>query len=312
MTSTEKKPVTKDPSYTSLGGHWCTIESTPTVFNALFTKNGIRDTYVKEVWSLEPELFNMLKDDHVYGFIFLLRPQDGRMSKYEELLEPVDTSHIYFANQVIPDACGTQALLSIAMNSPDMEIGPVLNEFKEFTAKFEPKASVEDDSDKEGEDQFHYVAYVYIDGYIWELDGLQTGPLRRAACTKETWLDAARVELKARMMSYDEGEEHFVLMAVVKDPLTVLRERLDKLRKQEGSNNKSKSKNKNEGSKLIKEVEQEIKSMAQEREAEKREIRELEADFRESIDIFMRAYVKLQEEDEGKKKAKGGKKRKRR
>ncbi|KAF9402771.1 ubiquitin carboxyl-terminal hydrolase [Mortierella sp. AD011] len=260
MTLRGKKPVTTDPSYTSLGGHWCTIESTPTVFNALVMKNGIRETHVKEVWSLEPEIFNTLKNDHVYGFIFLLRPQEGRMSKYEELLEPtLDTTKIYFANQVIPDACGTQALLSIAMNCPEMEIGPILNEFKEFTAKFEPKASLyvdkglamtncrqlrenhnslcdyyehdpvlplpflvevnNEEGGEEEEDQFHYVAYVHVDGYLWELDGLQPGPLRRMACTRENWLDVARIEFKARMMTYKEGEDHFVLMAVVKDPL---------------------------------------------------------------------------------------------
>ncbi|KAF9360629.1 hypothetical protein BGX26_008467 [Mortierella sp. AD094] len=363
MTSIGKKPVTTDPSYTSLGGHWCTIESTPTVFNALVMKNGIRDTHVKEVWSLEPEIFNMLKNDHVYGFIFLLRPQEGRMSKYEELLEPMDTSKIYFANQVIPDACGTQALLSIAMNSPDMEIGPVLNEFKEFTAKFEPKASlyvvdkglamtncrqlrenhnslsdyyerdpilplpflveVDDEDAKEGEeeDQFHYVAYVYIDGYVWELDGLQSGPLRRMACTRETWLDAARIELKARMMTYEEGEDHFVLMAVVKDPLVTLKAGLDRLRNEEVNDNNTNDENgggdqnnnnnnynyntgNNQTQEEIKEVEREITNLVQEREAEKKEIREMEADFRESINIFMKALVQLEQEDEMKNKSK--------
>ncbi|KAI1300853.1 ubiquitin carboxyl-terminal hydrolase [Mortierella claussenii] len=163
--------------FTSLGGHWCTIESSPAVFNALVEKNGIRGAYVKEVWSLEPELFDLFKKDTVvYGFIFLLRPQAHRLSKIEFMVTDDDggldswsfqvgnsqsnkedlgdngqrsggteqkdrKTGIYFANQVIPDACGTQALLSIAMNSPGLDIGPMLYNFKDFTARFDPKAS---------------------------------------------------------------------------------------------------------------------------------------------------------------------------
>jgi ubiquitin carboxyl-terminal hydrolase L5 len=37
---------------------------------------------------------------------------------------------------VLQNACGTQAVLSIVLNRPDIEIGPSLEEFKEFTAAF--------------------------------------------------------------------------------------------------------------------------------------------------------------------------------
>jgi ubiquitin carboxyl-terminal hydrolase L5 len=36
----------------------------------------------------------------------------------------------------VQNACGTQAVLSILLNRPDIEIGPALEEFKEFTAAF--------------------------------------------------------------------------------------------------------------------------------------------------------------------------------
>jgi ubiquitin carboxyl-terminal hydrolase L5 len=38
----------------------------------------------------------------------------------------------------LQNACGTQAVLSIVLNRPDIEIGPQLEEFKEFTAAFPP------------------------------------------------------------------------------------------------------------------------------------------------------------------------------
>ncbi|ORZ04532.1 ubiquitin carboxyl-terminal hydrolase [Lobosporangium transversale] len=345
---TNRITSTVDPAYVSLGGHWCTIESSPAVFNALIQKNGVRGAYIKEVWSLDREIFDLFKKETVYGFIFLLKSQGRRLSKVESMGMDVDTSNIYFANQVIPDACGTQALLSIVLNSPTLDIGPMLNEFKEFTSKFDPKDKglamtnckelrenhnsltgrferqpilplpflMEIDGQENPDDddtQFHYVAYVHMDGYVWELDGLQPEPLRLMPCTEETWLDVVRIELMARMRTYGEEEGHFVLMAVIKDPMIVLHEKLDKLRviaeasiarstsvrgnQQEQEKEKEKGKHYIQPTMAIVDeiaaVEQEIETLEQGIVAEQREIQETEADFQEAINIFMKAYVEM-------------------
>lgn len=45
--------------------------------------------------------------------------------------------HMFFAAQTIQNACGTQALLSVLLNKTgEIDIGPQLGEFKEFTAAF--------------------------------------------------------------------------------------------------------------------------------------------------------------------------------
>lgn len=76
----------------------------------------------------------------VYGVIFLFRYPTGEKSQET----PLDGSYDYeaaddhfFAAQTIQNACGTQALLSVLLNKTDgVEIGPRLQEFKDFTGAF--------------------------------------------------------------------------------------------------------------------------------------------------------------------------------
>lgn len=82
----------------------------------------------------------------MYGVIFLFKyptgekpsdaPQDGNFD--------FDASeNLFFAAQTIQNACGTQALLSVLLNKDaEVEIGPQLKDFKEFTGAFPSEAGV--------------------------------------------------------------------------------------------------------------------------------------------------------------------------
>ena len=48
---------------------------------------------------------------------------------------------IFFANQVIPNACATQAILAVLLNTPEIELGATLTEFKSFSGDFAPDVS---------------------------------------------------------------------------------------------------------------------------------------------------------------------------
>lgn len=78
----------------------------------------------------------------MYGVIFLFKyptgegqaiPKDGNFD-----FEAGES--VFFAAQTIQNACGTQALLSVLLNQEkEVDIGPKLRDFKEFTNTFPSK-----------------------------------------------------------------------------------------------------------------------------------------------------------------------------
>ena len=82
----------------------------------------------------------------MYGVIFLFRyptedkprdtPRDGNFDFGA-------SESLFFAAQTIQNACGTQALLSVLLNKEgEVQIGPHLKDFKEFTGAFPSEVGV--------------------------------------------------------------------------------------------------------------------------------------------------------------------------
>jgi len=215
------------------------IESDPGVFTELINKFGVAGVQVEELWSLDKEHFSDLKP--VYGLVFLFKwtsddepagsiVQDSRLDK------------IFFAKQVINNACATQAILSVLMNieDPAVTLGATLAEFKEFCGAFDAgmkgltlsnsdqirsvhnsfarQTLFEFDSKKadKDDDVFHFVSFIPINGRIYELDGLKAGPIDHGPAG-EDWTENVRPIIEARMQKYQQGEIHFNLMAVIQD-----------------------------------------------------------------------------------------------
>eukprot|EP00892_Ulva_mutabilis_P000813 jgi/Ulvmu1/10732/UM068_0020.1 len=226
---------------------WTTIESDPGVFTELLERIGVKNAEVQELYELGGEQLKELEP--VYGLIFLFK---FKSSLYTAQATE-QTDQVYFAKQIINNACATQAMLSILLNADEneVEIGDQLRNLREFTADFPPdmrgvaignaegvrqahnsfappEAQLSDPESRKATDSdelYHFVSYVHKAGALWELDGLQEGPIKCCECAKEEWLARASEVINTRISTYTSQEIRFNLMAIVRDARTALRGR---------------------------------------------------------------------------------------
>ena len=194
----------------------------------------------------------------IYGLIFLFKWQKDPEKR--ECQKDYD-SNLFFANQVINNACATQAILSILLNQPEnaIDIGSELGNIKSFSTALDSRDrgwtignsdvireahnsfarqdpfTIEDDeksrSAKDDDDCFHFISYLPVGGQLYELDGLQEGPISFGECTDENWLEKAREQIQKRIQKYAQSEIRFNLLALIKDKVLAGEEELAKLEK---------------------------------------------------------------------------------
>lgn len=174
---------------------------------------------------------------------------------------------LFFSRQMITNACATQALLSILLNAKATDdgndedntgavsLGEILSTLKSFTASFPPdlkgeaigasdeireahnsfarkEAFLVDENKKriatKDDEVFHFIAYVpHSNGIVYELDGLQNGPINVGSFdnTMELdngmgdlpWLTVACAAIQKRIEKYQSSEIKFNLMALTQD-----------------------------------------------------------------------------------------------
>ncbi|CAJ0575359.1 unnamed protein product, partial [Mesorhabditis spiculigera] len=230
-------------------GSWCLIESDPAVFSELIRNFGVTGVQVEEIYSMDDEACAPLQPIH--GLIFLYKWRAGD----EPMGTPATDPKIYFAQQVITNACATQAIINLLLNleHPDIGLGDTLSEFKSFSKDFDPacRGLVLGNSEQirsvhnsfaraqlyevlqpagKDEDAFHFITYVPIGDKVYELDGLRECPLEVGTVQEgQDWMDVVRPVINARIAKYQQGEITFNLLALVKDLRAKLQEELEAL-----------------------------------------------------------------------------------
>lgn len=80
--------------------------------------------------------------------------------------------------------------------------------------------SLEESVDGKGEAPNHFVAYCRVNDCLFELDGLQRAPINHGPCAEPDMHNVLKRVVDARIKRYAETENHFSLLAIVKDRLT--------------------------------------------------------------------------------------------
>lgn len=201
---------------------WCTIESDPGVFTELIEKIGVEGVGVEEVWSLEDSTL-MEQLGKIHGFVFLFKWVKDDVQRV--CLQDYDQD-LFFAQQVITNACATQAILSILMNTSDLPMGEELTNFRDFAMAVDsntrgqiigdceiikrvhnsfskPEPFTFDGKRKatEKDDVYHFISYLPFKGKVYELDGCQQGPILLGEAGDD-WIEVAKAAINERIQRY--------------------------------------------------------------------------------------------------------------
>ncbi|AIN98674.1 ubiquitin carboxyl-terminal hydrolase, putative [Leishmania panamensis] len=239
---------------------WCLIESDPAVFREIVQTVGVKGVSVEDLIMLDPSILEQYED--VYSLVLLFKWQSSEQASL--LGTVVKDAPVFFAKQVIHNACATLAIMNTLCNYSDqVDLGPKVqnylsfcqdldpemrgslldsfDELREAHNSFAPRSAFEkDEPSQKNADVYHFVSFVYRHGHIWELDGLQEGPLQCREATDANYREAL-VEVVQRRIDDIAAKDttgagqgiSFSLMTIVADPVTVLERNIAALRAEE-------------------------------------------------------------------------------
>lgn len=262
--------------------NWTTIESDPAVFTELLHDIGVQGIEVIELYDIQQTTHIAQQyNNSVLGLIFLFKYDSKHYAdtaSNRAVLDDDDdmSNDIFFAKQTINNACGTQALINILMNvdinnNNDVQLGDELSSYKSFAVALDPESRgyainaserirlshnsyarpepfIFDDNDNQRnkrdktEDLFHFIGYIPHNGLIYELDGLQRGPILVGAYDSDnqaSWLNTVNDVIQERINTYTHSSDNnqqteirFNLMAVVKSQKDILEKQLHDINQQ--------------------------------------------------------------------------------
>jgi len=220
---------------------WLPIESNPEVMNSFLAKLGVPAEWeINDVYGLDEGLLAMLPRPVLA--LMLLFPITEKYYEFQKEQEANISSQsvsskLFYMKQTISNACGTVALMhSVANNVGEaitLKDGP-LKTFLEATKDMSPEERAEkleadddickshDDAAKEGQTRapgredsvdYHFVAFVQVEGQLYELDGRKSAPIVKGKSSQDSFLSDAAAACK-EYMERDPENINFTMVAL--------------------------------------------------------------------------------------------------
>lgn len=227
------------------GQRWLPLEANPEVMNQFLRQLGLVPTWqFGDVYGLEAEVLSLVP--RPVCAVLLLFPIT---EKYETFRQEEEakikaqgqevSSDVYFMKQTIGNACGTIGLIHAVANNQrhlEFETNSPLKAFLLQSAKMSPEekaAFLEKDesirvthesSAQEGQTEapsldekvdLHFIAFVNVEGHLYELDGRKPFPIVHGKTTEGTFLEDS-AEVCKKFMARDPQELRFTVVALSK------------------------------------------------------------------------------------------------
>lgn len=231
------------------------------VFTRLVEKLNVKDVQIDDLYSIDSDSLRLVGQIHGVVFLFKYGGIDRQYAKngnapLEGVYDKKYQDHqIFFANQTIQNACATQAVLNILLNkADDIDLGEDLQNFQTFVTGFDgemagetisnsdlirsvhnsfssPSLIVDEDPEKppdnyddKNDGLFHFIGYIMKNGFIYELDGLKSYPIKHQPCNSmEEFYEILPQILMQRIEKYN-NELRFSLLVVTNDKLKYAQE----------------------------------------------------------------------------------------
>ena len=217
---------------------WYPIENNPSILTQLIKNIGVKGIQVEEILSLE-SLENL--NTPIYGLIFLSKYIENK-SYTPNILSTWDKD-LFFSKQIIENVNAIQSLLEIIFNNDDkIDLGPDLKELKLSMNEMNPITkgltitncekikneqnkliSLTNDLNKNDEDVYHFVTIINFKKNIYELDGLQEGPILLEQDVEfNNWTKTIKNILIEKINFFSNNEIKFNLFVLIPDKLEQL------------------------------------------------------------------------------------------
>ncbi|KAI7808309.1 ubiquitin carboxyl-terminal hydrolase isozyme L3 isoform X1 [Triplophysa rosa] len=227
------------------GQRWLPLEANPEVMNQFLRQLGLVPTWqFGDVYGLELEVLSLVPRPVCAVLLLFPITEEYETFRQEEEAKikaqgQEVSSGVYFMKQTIGNACGTIGLIhAVANNQRHLEFEPTspLKEFLLQTAKMSPEEKAtflekdesirvtHESSAQEGQTEapsldekvdLHFIAFVNVDGHLYELDGRKPFPVVHGKTAEDTFLEDS-AEVCKRFMARDPQELRFTVVALSK------------------------------------------------------------------------------------------------